>query len=115
MTDAIGTEGLQMQVADQGSNFSVGERQLLSLCRALLQRRRILCMDEAFANVDFATDSKVQLAIQTMTQTVGATVLVVAHRMRTLADSDYVVVMGDGSVLEHGPLCRVASRRRRIF
>jgi ABC-type multidrug transport system fused ATPase/permease subunit len=102
MLDIIGTDGLQLQIADQGSNFSVGERQLLSLSRALLQRRRILCMDEAFANVDFATDAKVQVAIQALTQTIGATVLVVAHRMSTLADSNYIVVMGDGRVLEHG-------------
>jgi len=103
MADVIGAEGLNLVVADQGSNFSVGERQLLSLARALLQRRRILCMDEAFANVDFATDAKVQSAVRTMTEDVGATVLVIAHRMQTLADSDYIVVMDDGRVAEHGP------------
>lgn len=102
MTDALGSDRLNLQVAEQGTNFSVGERQLLSLCRALLQRRRILCMDEAFANVDFKTDSKVQLAVQAMTQTLGATVLVVAHRIKTLADSDYIVVLGEGAVIEHG-------------
>jgi len=102
MFDSIGPDGLETQVADQGSNFSVGERQLLSLSRALLQKRRILCMDEAFANVDFATDQKVQAAITAATKLTGATVLVIAHRMQTLADSDYIVVMDDGSVAEHG-------------
>ncbi|CAK0818421.1 unnamed protein product [Prorocentrum cordatum] len=60
MAEALGREGLQLEMAQQGSNFSAGERQLLSLSRSLLQRRRILCLDEAFANVDFATDAKVQ-------------------------------------------------------
>jgi len=102
MTEAIGGEGLQTTIAEGGSNFSIGERQLLSLARALLQKRKILCMDEAFANVDFATDSKVQSAVRAVAEETGATVMVVAHRMMTLADSDYVVVMDDGVVAEHG-------------
>lgn len=102
MTEAIDAAGLASLVAEGGSNFSIGERQLLSLARALLQKRKIICMDEAFANVDFATDSKVQGAIRSVAESTGATVLVVAHRMKTLADSDYVVVMGEGMVLEHG-------------
>ncbi|CAE8595655.1 unnamed protein product [Polarella glacialis] len=102
MVDAVGPQGLNLQIENQGSNFSVGERQLLSLARALLQQRRLLCMDEAFANVDFVTDSKVQAAIRTMTQDLRATVLVIAHRMQTLADSDHIVVMDAGRVVEHG-------------
>jgi len=100
MAEAVQT--LDAPLAEGGSNFSMGERQLLSLARALLQKRRIICMDEAFANVDFETDAKVQAAIRAVTEQTQATVLVVAHRMRTLADSDLLVVMGDGSVLETG-------------
>jgi ATP-binding cassette subfamily C (CFTR/MRP) protein 4 len=103
MADALGCEGLQLQMAEQGSNFSAGERQLLSLSRSLLQRRRVLCMDEAFANVDFATDAKVQRAIRVATHGLGVTVLVIAHRLQTLADAGYVVVMNAGTVEEHGP------------
>eukprot|EP00928_Gymnodinium_smaydae_P030744 TRINITY_DN22775_c0_g5_i1.p1 TRINITY_DN22775_c0_g5~~TRINITY_DN22775_c0_g5_i1.p1 ORF type:complete len:1287 (-),score=253.78 TRINITY_DN22775_c0_g5_i1:310-4032(-) len=102
MAEVLGPKGPDAEVAEGGSNFSIGERQLLSLARALLQRRKILCMDEAFANVDFATDAKVQAAIRTVAKETGATVIVVAHRMKTLADSDRLIVMGDGIVLEHG-------------
>jgi len=102
MSEALGSAGLDLETDSQGSNFSVGERQLLSLARALLQRRRILCMDEAFANVDFLTDRKVQAAILSMTKDLRATVLVIAHRMETLDDSDHIVVMDSGRVAEHG-------------
>lgn len=103
MDEQMGDEGLELQISDGGSRFSCGERQLLSLARALLQHRRILCMDEAFANVDFETDNRVQAAVREMTSQVAATVLVIAHRMQTLADSDYVLVMEGGTIAEHGP------------
>jgi ATP-binding cassette subfamily C (CFTR/MRP) protein 4 len=102
MIDALGSQGLDCKVADGGSNFSIGERQLLSLARAMVQKRKILCMDEAFANVDFDTDSKVQAAIRAVAEGTGATVIVVAHRMQTLADSNHLVVMEGGTVIEQG-------------
>merc|ERR1712137_206080 len=102
MADVVGAEGLDMVLADNGSNFSIGERQLFSLARALLQRRKIIFMDEAFANVDFATDKKVQAAIHAICESMQATVLVVAHRMSTLSDSDCLIVMSDGVVAESG-------------
>jgi len=102
MAEAAGVEGLEATVAEGGSNFSIGERQLLSLARAVLQHRKILCMDEAFANVDFAIDTAVQAAVRAVADSTGATVLVVAHRMQSLEDSDYVVVMDDGVAVEQG-------------
>jgi len=102
MVEAVGVEGVEGMMAEGGSNFSIGERQLLSLARAVLQRRKILCMDEAFANVDFAMDNIVQAAIRAVTASTGATVLVVAHRMQSITDSDYVVVIDDGIVVEQG-------------
>eukprot|EP00442_Polarella_glacialis_P021614 CAMPEP_0115073786 /NCGR_PEP_ID=MMETSP0227-20121206/14980_1 /TAXON_ID=89957 /ORGANISM="Polarella glacialis, Strain CCMP 1383" /LENGTH=254 /DNA_ID=CAMNT_0002460685 /DNA_START=47 /DNA_END=811 /DNA_ORIENTATION=- len=88
MVDAVGPQGLNLQIENQGSNFSVGERQLLSLARRGLRKRGL------------RDDSKVQAAIRTMTQDLRATVLVIAHRMQTLADSDHIVVMDAGRVVE---------------
>lgn len=92
--------GLESIVAEGGSNFSVGQRQLLCLARALLSRAKILVLDEATANVDRRTDQNLQDAIQRTFR--NGTVIAVAHRLDTIIDFDYCVVLGDGKLLEFG-------------
>jgi ATP-binding cassette subfamily C (CFTR/MRP) protein 4 len=89
-------------VADGGQNFSAGERQLLSLARALLQRAPIILMDEATANVDMETDRLIQEALRRGDAFKESTVLIVAHRLATVADCDRVIVVDAGTVLEMG-------------
>ena len=94
------SEFLARSVAEGGANFSIGEKQLLCLARALLLQRRIVCIDEATANVDFDTDAHIQ---QTLNDSFDkTTVIVVAHRIRTILDADHVVVLEKGRVLEAG-------------
>ncbi|KAA6377566.1 MAG: putative Multidrug resistance-associated protein [Streblomastix strix] len=90
--------GLDTQVAEGGSNFSAGQRQLICFGRAILNNCRIVVMDEATASVDVETDAKIQRTIRE--QFVEQTVFVIAHRLNTIMNSDRIMVMADGNVSE---------------
>ena len=87
-------------VEEGGSNWSVGQRQLLCLARAALRGTKMLLMDEATANVDEGTDALIAAALRTAFP--AATILTVAHRLSTVIDFDTVVVLNEGRVAEFG-------------
>lgn len=90
--------GLDSQVAEGGSNFSVGQRQLICIARALLRRPKVLVMDEATASVDRDSDAQIQRMVRECFS--HCTVLTIAHRLHTVVDSDRVLVLDDGRVAE---------------
>lgn len=96
---------LSTVVEENGGNFSHGQRQVLSLCRSLVRRSKLVLLDEATSSMDVSTDTAVQRALReelTSGEGRNRTVVTVAHRLQTIIDYDQVVVMNAGKVQEAG-------------
>ena len=93
-------QGYDTPIGENGAKLSGGERQRISIARAILKNSPILLLDEATASLDVENETKVQGALSRLLQ--GKTVLVIAHRMRTVARTDHIVVLEDGHVAQQG-------------
>ncbi|XP_041822005.1 ATP-binding cassette sub-family C member 4-like isoform X1 [Chelmon rostratus] len=105
---------LEMVLAESGSNFSVGQRQLVCLARAILRKNRILIIDEATANVDPRTDEQIQKTIRDKFR--ECTVLTIAHRLNTIIDSDRILVLDSGTIQEFDrPLTLLQNKEGALY
>ena len=92
--------GYQMELNEDASNVSQGQRQLLTIARAILADNRIMILDEATSSVDTRTEARIQKAMNNLMK--GRTSFVIAHRLSTIRDADLILVMKDGDIVEQG-------------
>lgn len=89
-----------MELNEEVSNVSQGQKQLLTIARAILADPKILILDEATSSVDTRTEVQIQKAMDTLMK--GRTSFVIAHRLSTIRDADVILVMKDGDIVEQG-------------
>ncbi|MBR0173511.1 MAG: ABC transporter ATP-binding protein [Lachnospiraceae bacterium] len=106
-------EGYRTMIGENGARLSGGERQRISIARALLKDAPIVLLDEATASLDVENETKVQGALSRLLQ--GKTVLVIAHRMRTVEAADKIVVLDRGRVVEEGSPSRLKEKENGVF
>ena len=92
--------GYDMVLDEEASNISQGQKQLLTIARAILANNRILILDEATSSVDTRTEQRIQKAMNNLMK--GRTSFVIAHRLSTIRDADLILVMKDGDIIEQG-------------
>ncbi|XP_063922468.1 multidrug resistance-associated protein 1 isoform X1 [Zophobas morio] len=107
------TAGLYHEVSEGGENLSVGQRQLICLSRALLRKTKVLVLDEATAAVDLETDDLIQRTIRSEFK--DCTVLTIAHRLNTIMDSDRVIVLDQGKIVEFDSPPNLLKQHQSVF
>ena len=105
------SKGYETEVGENGVNLSVGQRQIVSFARALLADPRILILDEATSSIDTNTERQIQAGLERLLK--GRTSFVIAHRLNTIVNSDKIVVLDQGRVLEEGSHEDLLARRGR--
>ena len=106
-------QGYATPIGENGAKLSGGERQRISIARALLKNAPIVLLDEATASLDVENETKVQGALSRLLS--GKTVLVIAHRMRTVEAADKIVVLADGKVAEEGSPAELFAKENSLF
>ena len=101
-------QGYETRPTDGGSNLCKGQKQLLTIARAMVSRAHILILDEATSNVDTRTELLVQAATQKLMQ--GKTCFVIAHRLSTIVNADLILVVRDGNIVESGTHSQLLER-----
>lgn len=92
-------KGINFRIAENGSNLSAGQKQLICICRAILRKNKVVVLDEATANIDIVTEKQIQKLINE--EFTNSTVITIAHRLNTIMNSDKVLVLSHGEIAEY--------------
>jgi ATP-binding cassette subfamily B protein len=109
-------DGYNMVLNEEASNVSQGQKQLLTIARAILADPKILILDEATSSVDTRTEILIQKAMDTLMK--GRTSFIIAHRLSTIRDADLILVMNEGDIVEQGSheeLLKLNGQYARMF
>ena len=105
--------GLDVEIEADGSNFSVGEKQLICITRAMLKKSKIIIMDEANSSLDYKTDMLIQKCLMKSFQ--GCTLITIAHKIKTVIDYDRIFVLEEGKLVETGKPKELIAKKEGLF
>ena len=106
-------EGYKTLIKEQTSNLSEGQKQLISIARAIISKSKILIMDEATASVDTVTESNIQKSLDFILK--EKTSIIIAHRLSTIRNADEILVISDGELVERGNHSEIMSKKGKYF
>lgn len=106
-------KGLDAEIGERGVKLSGGEKQRLSIARAILRRPEILILDEATSSLDTVTESQIQKALDFVVR--GRTAIIIAHRLSTIKNADKIVVMDEGRIIEEGALDELLAKKGKFY
>ena len=106
-------EGLFQEIAEGGSNLSVGEKQLICITRAILRKSKIIIMDEATASIDYKTEEIIQKAITELLN--DSTFITIAHRIKTIINYDRIITLDNGQIVEFDTPKNLLNKKDSLF
>jgi ABC-type multidrug transport system fused ATPase/permease subunit len=106
-------EGLHQEIAEGGSNLSVGERQLICITRAILRKSKIIIMDEATASIDYKTEEIIQKAITELLN--DSTFITIAHRIKTIINYDKIIILDNGQIVDFDTPKKLLNDKKGLF
>ena len=105
--------GLNQEIAEGGSNVSVGEKQLICITRAILRKSKIIVMDEATASIDYKTEELIQKAINEILD--NSTFITIAHRIKTILNYDRIIVLDNGNIVDFDKPDNLIKNKNSLF